>query len=434
MASDDVHFLSVRGDTGETLRRSRGEMAAAARRWRGPGRRLRSGIPADDLGRAGWGIVLPEDGDPAVREALEPLVALRREEAGDLFRELTYRRGQGAGEFRGRLRSGFGPVDPQKIPYYLLLVGDPAAIPHGFQAGMDVPHAVGRLCLPGAEEYGRYAATVVAAEATVPPPPGLAVFSPSHRHDVGTRQCVQRLASSLVEAFAGRGEGQMERALIGRAATRAGFLEMLAAPTASLVLTAGHGVMYPSDHPRQHSLQGALVCADWEGEGPVHLDHLVESSVLPASLGGGARVFLLFGCFTGGTPRLDGYDTRPRRERRVLAEVPFVAELPQALLTRGALAVIAHVDQACTEAFLWEKHGQVEVFHDCLAALLDGHRLGFALEAFAERYADLATEMLEGAQEMGDGDSESLGLRLWTAYQDARGMAVLGDPAVRLAA
>src|SRR3954470_11707256 len=160
MAIDRIHLLSVDAITGITPTLSKTTLLEAARQWRGAGRRLRYGIPAGDLSQAGWGIVFPSDVDSRIREALTPLIRHREAQAGSRFQELTYRFGEGPGQFRNRLRCGFGPVNPDDIPYYLLLVGDATEIAHGFQAGLDIPHAVGRLHLPTVEAYGRYAEAV----------------------------------------------------------------------------------------------------------------------------------------------------------------------------------------------------------------------------------------------------------------------------------
>src|SRR4051794_19459369 len=41
------------------------------------------GRDPDDLAAVGWGVVVPPDLDPAVEEALGPLLRLRQEQAGD---------------------------------------------------------------------------------------------------------------------------------------------------------------------------------------------------------------------------------------------------------------------------------------------------------------------------------------------------------------
>ena len=59
---------------------------------------------------------------------------------------------------------GPGTPIPSKVPFYLLLVGGPEAIPFEFQYGLALNHFVGRIAFDTAQEYARYAETVVAAE------------------------------------------------------------------------------------------------------------------------------------------------------------------------------------------------------------------------------------------------------------------------------
>ncbi|WP_204326464.1 hypothetical protein, partial [Stenotrophomonas maltophilia] len=48
----------------------------------------------DKLEESGWGIVFHEDAPPPVRAALEPLMALRKTQAGGLFKVLDYKKGE----------------------------------------------------------------------------------------------------------------------------------------------------------------------------------------------------------------------------------------------------------------------------------------------------------------------------------------------------
>ncbi|HBL25233.1 MAG TPA: hypothetical protein DD490_00180, partial [Acidobacteria bacterium] len=142
---------------GATVDRARvRELQAWVARGEGKARRgLKEGLDPARLDEAGWGVILSctADAEP-LREALAPLLDLRRAQAGlrreRFYREFTgedgYREGESKVAFLARHGAGPGPADPEKVPYYLLLVGDPEAIPFSFQYQLDVQYAVGRLC------------------------------------------------------------------------------------------------------------------------------------------------------------------------------------------------------------------------------------------------------------------------------------------------
>ncbi|MCG8457586.1 MAG: hypothetical protein MI919_15030, partial [Holophagales bacterium] len=185
-----LRFLGVDGTNGLPLPPlSVAEARRQARRLLRRPKPLRYGLASGDLAEAGWAWISTEELAGEARRALEPLLRHRRAQAGELYRELTYVPGEGTVEFRSRLRSPFGRVEPRELPWYLLLVGDPRDLPHGFELELAVPHAVGRLAFRGEgwlDHLAAYASRVVEHETRPVRRRGgrrVALFAPRHRDD-----------------------------------------------------------------------------------------------------------------------------------------------------------------------------------------------------------------------------------------------------------
>ena len=405
---------------------------------------LKEGADPRRLREAGWAVVFAQDADPAIREALSPLLEHRRSQAGNLYRELTgddgYQSGESKPYFLARHGVGPGPVEPLRLPYYLLLVGEPTAIPYEFQYQLDVKYAVGRVCFDTPEEYARYAQAVVAAEkGEFPRPRQAAFFSVRKDQDLAT----EMMHDLLVDPLAARLRRDVPEwdvtTASGEAATKERLGQLLGGgETPALLFAACHGVGYRQPHPAQRALQGALVCQEWRpgaggGASPYFTAADVADDVCPGGL-----IAFAFACFSAGTPQGNNFFHRAGREAERVADRPFVASLPQRLLGHprgGALAVVGHVDRAWTFSFDWPLAGpQQEVFASTLKRLLAGHPVGSAMEYFNESYAELECDLAELRSMRGFGGPGLLSeVDLWTARNDARNFMVLGDPAVRLA-
>jgi hypothetical protein len=111
-----------------------------------------------NLGEAGWGIIIHEDTPRDVCSALGPLTKLREQQAADRFKVLDYKKGEQTRDWYQRHRVSAGNMDPEIVPYYLLLIGPPDVIPFDFQYLLGVEYAVGRLPFETAVEYENYAA------------------------------------------------------------------------------------------------------------------------------------------------------------------------------------------------------------------------------------------------------------------------------------
>lgn len=422
------------------------------------------GVDPNDLAQAGWAVVFPAAADgsdtaahqAAIREALAPLLAHRRAQAagGELYREYTgelgYRAGETKQQYLARLGAGPGPARPQKVPYYLLLVATPEDIPYRIQYQLDVHYAVGRISFDSLDEYAAYARSVIDADTgRIARPRRAAFFGVANPGDAATRLSADHLVMPLIEHVgAGRARhGFTVDSYLGDPATRAGLAELLRDPPA-LLFTASHGMGFPCGDAGQRECQGALLCQDWGGPGnPVAREHYFAGEDLPARADLRGMIAVLFACYGGGTPTRDEFTRRALGEAhaRQLAPQSLIARLPQRMLGRaagGALAAIGHVDRAWGSTFLWidaqgksETRRHLDVFESMLDSLLAGRRLGYAMESFNLRYAELAADLSERIEQIQLYDEhyeDSELAHMWICNSDARNYAVIGDPAVRI--
>lgn len=412
---------------------------------------VREDIDASVLDQAGWGAVFAEDEDPAIIEALQPLLDLRREQAGSRFRLFCgakgYRGGGRDSKSRFLLRNGAtaaGPVSPEAVPYYVLIVGSPERIPFEFQHQLDVQYAVGRLHFDTVEEYARYARSVVSVEQRPPARARrLALFDVANPMDRATQLSSQKMIGPLCEVFRSSEPGWSIERIPPSEASKERLSRLLAQEDPALLFTASHGVEFPAGSPQQRSEQGALLCQDWPGPSHVgaipHEYYLSAADVSDSAQVHGLLLFL-FACFSAGTPERDSFQRDGSPVQR--APKPFVSALPQRLLSHpqgGALAVVGHIDRAWGYSFAWPGGAQrvhTAAMESTLRRLLRGERLGYAMEYMNQRYAELATVLqdeLDAVRNLRQPDPRALA-ELWTATQDARGYCVLGDPAVRISA
>lgn len=403
-----------------------------------------AGVDARDLAQTGWGVVFSAQVDPAVREALSPLLAYRRGQARDgrkgRYRELAYRPGESKTRFLARHGVPPGLADPDRMPYYLLLVGDPEAIPFEFQYQLDVQYAVGRIHFDCLADYELYARTVVAAESgEVRRTPTAEFFAPRNPNDPPSALSADHLAAPLAKTLNRQLAGWSIRSSLGRAATKTRLKRLLGGDeTPALLFTAGHGLCFSPGSRRQRADQGSLVCQEWPGPAHVALEeHCFGADDVSENARLAGLIAFHFSCYGAGTPRSDGFPD-PAYGQREVAPKAFLSRLAQRLLAHpngGALAVVGHVDRAWGWSFAdiqGLNHAFRPVFESALRRLGEGYPLGFAMEYFNSCYAELASDLDEELRCIHQSDDQRIA-DLWIHRNDARNYAVLGDPAVRLA-
>jgi hypothetical protein len=456
-ANERVIFNGVDGRSGQYLfpPMSAAEIVESLQKMpRSRERALAPGLDPKDLAVTGWGVVFHEQESPEIRKALAPLLEHRKGQASlnyehlyqEFWGEAGYHDGESKEDFLAKHDAVTGAVNPDRMPYYLLLVGGPERIPFHFQHQLDVQYAVGRIAFDTPEEYARYARNVVQAEAEGPVcNRRLALFGVSNPDDYATNLSADRLVRPLAKRLETPASWQRARdwqvsSFVAEEATKERLGRLLGGEEApALLFTASHGMGFPNGDPLQRAHQGSLLCQDWPGpkqwRGSVPPDLYFSGD----DVNGDARLHGLvtfhFACHGVGTPATDEFAISNGTSPRTLAPSPFVARLPQRLLASGALAVIGHVERTWAYSFLGKLSlSQLDAFEWALRMMMDGCPVGYAMEWFNQWYGELSTDLTLAVQKIGYGEklSDEDLAGLWTANNDARNYAVTGDPAVRV--
>jgi hypothetical protein len=498
MNEELIYFNGINGATGKYLvaPRSLADLAGLARREppQAPGlaglfkrianmlRRRFLALPFDvdpcQIAQTGWALVFAPDTPAEVRAAVQPLIDHRHQPIPpDRRKVLDYQPGETMRQWLLRHGASPGQVTPSRVPYYVLLVGDPSAIPFEFQYLLDIEYAVGRLSFDRADQYRQYAQSVIDYEraAAVPNQKEIVFWATRHSSQDATQMSADWLATPLYEGVPATDDeleekqvakvlGYGSRLLKGQDAIKANLAEVLHAPGAAsrpaLLFAASHGLGWPPGDPRHKGAQGALLGQDYPvGDalaGTIQpSDYLAAADVADDARLHGLVAFL-FACFGAGTPEFNNflyegdqdlnflYDPSKRPER--IAERSFVAPLPQRLLSHpqgGALAVIGHIERAWGYSIRpLDEHFQPVVnvrpqlapFRNCLGRILKGEPVGHATKDISDKYAIFAAELLAKLDKGNPGPPPTDADLAWTWVErnDARNYVLLGDPAVRI--
>jgi hypothetical protein len=422
---------------------------------------------AGDLTQAGWAVLFASDADPAIKQQLQPLLDLRqRQVEKDPIPGLPSRfrifEGEAVGTgpiFTGGVLPGqtaddwarargvnfSSPVNPDIVPYYLLIVGSPDRISFDFHSNFKLQWLVGRLYFDDIADYGRYAAQVVAYE-TAPwkplPAKNAAVWLTANQGDIATTilsGAIQAEFQNTTPPFgATRGCGYSMDLFLGEAATKQQLAEIFAGnlpggvPT--VVFTGSHGSEFampttPEAIAAQKAGQGSLVTQEWTPGDPLTpacqfgADDIPAANTLP-----GTMVFM-FACYSVGCPATDNYYFNADGSTIPAAPAPLISRLAQKLLANGALAVIGHVDRAFPYG-IENVNGtsQVKLIRTPLERLMQGQTVGLAADTFSNSWSALSAKLGLNAPPL----STAAAARSRIARDDARNYVVLGDPAARL--
>lgn len=422
---------------------------------------VRAGFNEEEVEKVGWGVIYHPDTPQEVREILKKLADHRQSH----WSPFVYQPNEFADDFQVRHdQDPGGEVDPEKLPYYLLIVAAPNQVPFEFQFDLDKQHAVGRLYFEDMKKggydlaaYQQYVDRLIAYETAlqVTRRKRLTIFSPTHQNDPLIDQTVMFLAKPLHEKFHNQPLFVAPRLVYtsehcsGNAGSSAAFLDLLTRPTdqPSFLFTTSHGMAFKSGDTLQRRHQGALLCQEWPGSKLWQAGKPVPSSMyfsgenVPAEADLSGLIVFSFACFSAGTPQKEAFAQYFDRLPTQLAPANFVAYLPQRLLAQGALAFLGHVERTWSFSYAWQganndNHFWIGTFEDTIGNILSGKRIGSSMQYFNQRYLNLNANLTSKnglidrfARVMPVGKEV---VKLWTARSDARGYVLFGDPAARL--
>ncbi len=412
----------------------------------------------NDLTQAGWGILFASDADPAIQANLQPLIDLRKSQVQDdrLFQVFSGDRGVQPGQTAASWAQGRGvsltaPVSPYQggVPYYLLIVGAPDRIPFEFQVLLKMQWAVGRLAFDDVADYGQYAQAVVEYESSTFKPiqsRSAAVWVTRNPGDLATAMLSGSISQDFLapqNSLGARNSFNLNAFTNGKA-TKAQLIDILRGNlpggTPAVMFTGSHGCNYAgADAALQRRLQGALVTQEWVPGTPASPLNQFSAADIPPDAKVKGSVGFFFACYSGGCPTTNNYFFNKDGSPIALAPAPMIAPLAQAMLSRGMLSMIGHVDMAFPYAFQ-NVNGtpQVQAVRTPLELLMKGKRIGLAADSLSILWSSLSSQLaLAQSAPPAPGAAQSPALspalaQLTIARDDARNYIVLGDPATRL--
>ena len=386
-----------------------------------------------------WAAVALREDAAAAKEALAPLLELRRSEGlafdpkGDTPGFVVIDRPAADKPFlwEEALRDVTGAP-----PHHLLLLGGPERFPFAVVSWWSARRIVGVLDVaddplgplswPAVHRYARKVCDQAAGQHAISRRALVYAF----RSDGATRRSYEKLATPLLQYLTDQAlklpaATQAPLRLLGDAATTHGLIDTLRTERPALVLTCTHGLEYPPD-PK---LWGALTSVDHSkpSGSPLSVDSITVGE--PFAEGG---VVFAFACFSAGIPDKSALIELVSPNQADPIQVPRIAPLPRLILgqDRGPLAFIGHVDRASTSSFAG--FDGPTAFQDLADFVLGGlGTVGQGMSTFWEEALraadDLVTVLKPDAM-----STPQQKVAAWVRRLDTAGWLLLGDPCVRL--
>ncbi len=157
------------------------------------------------------------------------------------------------------------------------------------------------------------------------------------------------------------------------------------------------------------------MCQNWPGPWANYAAEDVGENIQLAGL-----ISFMVACYSAGTPEHEDYPFFQKDAPTITQQLeglgfatpgydPFLARLPQKLLGLpggGAQAVIGHIERIWSYSFMNRQHTEAEanVFEAALdLSFFEGFPIGYAMEVFNERYAELSAELTNKQEDIKKG-------------------------------
>lgn len=399
------------------------------------------GAKLDNLKRAGWAVLFGPNTSDEIKKQIAPLIQYRREQIqnDDLCKVFDgsnggYKAGQSAAQWLGEFKvSAVNSVNPAAgVPFYIMIVASPDDIPFEFQYDLDVYWGVGRLWLEKDEDYGAYAQAVIEYENPKQPPSAsrrMTFFTPRFERDNGATALIcDGLVTPLQKSqFADEYQFGVD-VITGKDANRDRLIELYSGVKSrpSIYFCGTHGLLRAVESAHLADTMGALLCEVWPGDVAPGKGQYMAGRDLPGDADLRGTVHFLFCCYGGGWPMVSSYDGAQ------IAPKTMVARLPQTILAKGGLAVLAHIDRGWSYSFqAGNGIDRSQEFGCIFTRFMDGARAGHATDQYNMQWGILGNQI---SRQMRDSTIESTEAahNLWVEHDDARNYVLYGDPAVRL--
>jgi hypothetical protein len=401
--------------------------------------------PLYDPSEAGWGVIVHQNLSNQSESEIEKLVRHRADhnkiepKVFEVSGELDYQKFLSDNS----VSPGYGEVE--KVPYYLLIAGDPTEIPYRFQYELGTEYAVGRLAFSDHTGYQAYIDQLIDYETakTVPTRPNAVFWGTANPDDDATQLSARHLVQPLNEKLESNMDFPVDLFLgdtDGKAASKENLItELSGSRPPALLFTASHGMGFNKlDKTNQPRYQGALVTQGWEPGDAITRSLIYSGDDILEGVNVRGMVHFAFACFGAGTPSHDDFSHNKIGLSPVIAPFPFVSNLANQELIHGSLAFVGHVDRAWGFSFIGlTGESQILGFERALKNMLLQKRawpIGHCLRDISDRALHLSKSLLEDLNEMNFGKkiSSVVIADKWKERNDARAYALIGDPAVSL--